>query len=146
MFESGIGLEENFQRKNNPVETTFEDLWPSETRGNGVVVKNNTRDGSAQGKGSFIRKAHCRMCGFPTDLTTNDHSGGSIDGNGAGGGIAVATATVTLPNGTIHTENYGTQTYNKAAGCPLCFSKNSSGQRIILTGGNPWDHIQPFGF
>lgn len=80
------------------------------------------------------------------DLVSVDHSGGSLDGNGAGGSIATATSTITLPNGTTHTENYGTQTANKNSGCALCFSKNSSGQRVLLTAGNPWNKINPLGF
>lgn len=122
----------------------FEDLWPSESRGNGNVRRNNANTGGAQGKGTLLRKAPCRLCGFVNDLTAIDHSGGSIDGEGAGG--AVATATVSFPvsgppdilgNTVTATENIGTQAVRKNAGCALCFSKNSTRLRIIL------DYVSP---
>ncbi len=122
----------------------FEDLWPSESRGNGNVRRNNANTGGAQGKGTLLRKAPCRLCGFVNDLTAIDHSGGSIDGEVAGG--AVATATVSFPvsgppdilgNTVTATENIGTQAVRKNAGCALCFSKNSTRLRIIL------DYVSP---
>lgn len=122
----------------------FNDLWPSETRGNGNVRKNNANTGGAQGKGTLLRKAPCRLCGFINDLTAIDHSGGSIDGEGAGG--AVATDTVSFPvsgppdilgNTVTATENIGTQSERKNAGCALCFSKNSTRLRIII------DYVSP---
>lgn len=143
---SGYELDEAFQRKTVPEGTEFADFWPTETMGKGVVEKNNSRSGGAQGRGSLIQKAKCRLCGFPNDMTKADHSGGSLDGNGAGGGIVNATARATFPNGTVYTEAYGTQAFRNNSGCALCFSKNSSGQRTLLTGGNPWDKVQPFGF
>lgn len=145
-MDAGYELERAFQRKNVPDPVEFEDFFPYESRGDGKMRGNNIRDGSAQGKGSFIRKVSCRICGFMTDINKNDHSGGSIDGNGAGGLITTATATWTLPNGTVAKENYGSQVYNVGSGCPLCFSKNSTSQRITYYGGNPWDRIQPLGF
>lgn len=142
----GYDLERAFQRVSRDAGTEFEDLWPSESRGDGKVKANNSRDGSAQGKGSFIRKASCRLCGFVNDLSGIDHSGGSLDGNGAAFVAATGVARVTLPNGTVHTENYGTPGTRVGSGCALCASKNSTGQRILLTGGNPWDKVQPLGF
>lgn len=139
-------LERAESRGTEPPQTTFEDLWPSETKGNGLVVRNNRRTGAAQGKGTLLQKAHCRLCGFPNDLTKIDHQGGSIDGNGAGGAITTGTATYTFPNGTVHTEAYGSQAYRTAAGCAFCFSKNSSAQRVLLTGGDPWNRTFPSGF
>lgn len=140
------GIEKAFWRSNSPAVTEYEDLWPSESRGNGNVVRNNSRDGSAQGKGSFIRKASCRMCGFMNDLAAIDHEGGSMDGNGACFVSSTATATVTLASGATHAENYGEPGVRRGAGCALCGSKNSSKQRILLTGGNPWDKVQNLGF
>ncbi len=67
------------------VDPGFADLWPSETRGDGAVRRNNANTGGAQGKGTLLRKAPCRLCGFVNDLSAVDHSGGSIDGMGAGG-------------------------------------------------------------
>ncbi len=131
----------------------FADLWPSETRGDGNVRKNNANTGGAQGKGTLLRKAPCRLCGFVNDLTAIDHSGGSIDGEGAGG--AVATATVSFPvsgppdvrgNTVTATENIGTQAYRRAAGCGLCFSKNSTRLRIIIDYVSPLNSPLTLGF
>jgi len=122
----------------------FIDMWPSETRGDGMVRKNNANTGGAQGKGTLLRKMACRLCGFIFDASAVDHSGGSIDGEGAGG--AVATAVVSNPcsappsiNGQTftHTENIGTQAYRRNAGCPLCFSKNGTRLRTII------DYVSP---
>jgi hypothetical protein len=141
-------LQKAFWRADNPnAELPDTDFWPTESRGDGKVRKNNARTGAAQGKSSLIRKAPCRLCGWLNDLTAIDHSGGSLDGEGAGGSITTATASVTLLNGTVHTENYGTQALRKNSGCALCFSKNSTSLRIdVQTYVNPWDRIQPLGF
>lgn len=139
-------LDRAFERKTAPPPVTFQDLWPSETRGDGKVVKNNQRDGSAQGKGSLIKKAHCRLCGFPNDLISIDHSGGSLDGNGACYLVSSGTVTYgTVGDGTA-TETYGNPGVRPGAGCALCGSKNSTKQRTLLTAGNPWDKVQPLGF
>jgi hypothetical protein len=135
---SDYELERAFERDNAPAQPYFEDLWPSETKGDGLVVANNVRDGSAQGKGSLVSKAHCRLCGFPNDLSRVDHSGGSLDGNGAGGAITTATASSYPTGGDTHTEAYGDQAYRNASGCALCFSKNSSPVRVQLTDGDAW--------
>ncbi len=122
----------------------FEDMWPSETRGNGQVRKNNANTGGAQGKGTLLRKAPCRLCGFINDLSAIDHTGGSIDGLGAGGAITTAVTSWTtsappdiLGNLTTATEKIGTQAYRRNAGCALCYSKNSTRLRIII------DYISP---
>ncbi len=134
-------------RKDSIEDVGFDDFWPSPTSGNGKVVGNNRRDGAGQGKASFITKAHCMRCGFAVDLNQNDNSGGSLDGNGAGGGISTAVYSATLPNGTIHTESAGTQAYNQGAGCPLCFSKNISTSRHNLSEQVvPFDSIPRAGF
>lgn len=142
----GYGIERAFQRKDSPPPVVFDDVWPSETRGDGNIVKNNRRDGSAQGKGSFIKKAHCRLCGVPNDLISIDHSGGSLDGNGACYVISTATVTYQLLNGQTASETYGDPGIRKNSGCMLCGTKNSTKQRTLLTMGNPWDRIAPLGF
>ncbi len=129
------------------------DLWPSETRGDGRVRKNNANTGGAQGKGTLLRKAPCRLCGFVNDLSAVDHSGGSIDGEGAGG--AVATAVVSAPTSAppdilgnlfTHSEAIGTQTARKNAGCALCFTKNSTRLRIIVDYVSPLNSPLTLGF
>ena len=122
----------------------WEDLWPTETRGDGNVRKNNANTGGAQGKGTLLRKAPCRLCGFVNDLTAIDHSGGSIDGEGAGGAIALGSSTWNtsappsiLGNTFTATESYGTQSYRRNGGCGLCLSKNSTKLRIII------DYVSP---
>ncbi len=130
-----------------------DDLWPSESRGNGNVRKNNARTGGAQGKGTLLRKAPCRLCGFINDLTAIDHTGGSIDGEGAAGGIA--TATVSFPvsgppsilgQTVTATENIGTQSVRKNAGCALCFSKDSTHLRVIFDRPDPLNTPLTLGF
>lgn len=145
-FLEGKSLDRAYARKNSPAPVVFQDVWPSETRGDGVVVKNNQRDGSAQGKGSFLKKAHCRLCGFPNDLTAIDHSGGSLDGNGARYLIGSGTVTYGLAGDGTATETYGDPGIRKGAGCANCGTKNSTKQRVLLTTGNPWDKVQPLGF
>lgn len=131
----------------------FEDVWPSETRGDGKVRKNNSRTGGAQGKGTLKRKAPCRLCGFINDLSAIDHTGGSIDGMGAGGAIATTTSswTTSAPpdvrgNQTTATENSGTQAYRKNAGCALCLTKDSSKLRIIAEYSSPLNSPLSLGF
>lgn len=122
----------------------FEDLWPTESRGNGNVRRNNANTGGAQGKGTLLRKAPCRLCGFINDLSAIDHTGGSIDGEGAGGSIVTGTSSWTtsappsiLGQLTVARESYGTQSFRTNAGCALCFSKNSTRLRIII------DYVDP---
>lgn len=131
----------------------FEDLWPTESRGSGNIRRNNANTGGAQGKGTLLRKAPCRLCGYLNDLTAIDHSGGSIDGEGAGG--AVATATVSFPvsgppdilgNTVTATESTGTQSYRKGAGCALCLTKNSTRLRTITDYVSPLNSPLTLGF
>lgn len=116
----------------------FNDVFPTETRGDGKIRENNVRTGAAQGKGSFKKKVRCQQCGFLVNLNTVDYSGGSLDGAGAGGNIA-QTADVGVMNngdttdsgmtndvGGANTHKVGTQAFKKGAGCPFCFSKNST--------------------
>lgn len=139
MLDDDYGIEKSFQRVSSPPEILFDDLWPSETYGDGQLVANNSNTGAAQGKSNMIRKAHCRLCGFPNDASSIDHTGGSLDGNGAGGAITNTTSSWTLPNGTTATETYGTQAYNMASGCALCFSKNSMAAESDVEVGDPWN-------
>lgn len=142
----GYDLDRAFARKASPPQVDFQELWPTETRGDGSIVANNRRGGDAQGKGSLIRKAHCRLCGFPNNLIAVDHSGGSLDGNG--GAYLISSGTVSYPvsGGGTATETYGNPGVRPNAGCALCGSKNSSKQRVLLTMGNPWDRVAPLGF
>lgn len=152
--DEGNSFQKAFWKAVTPNEgLEFDDLWPTETRGDGKVRPNNFRTGAAQGKSSIKRKAPCRLCGFLNDLTLIDHSGGSIDGEGAGGNIT--TTTVSAPTsapanqgkGYTHTEQVGTQAYRGASGCALCFSKNSTGMRVdVLTEVDPWDRLSLTGF
>lgn len=142
----GYNLDRAFSRKTSPPAVDFMDVWPSGTRGDGNVVKNNRKTGAAQGKGSLIQKASCRMCGFMNDLIAIDHSGGSLDGNGACYVISTGTSTWTTPNGTTASETWGNPGIRTNAGCANCGSKNSTSKRVLLTAGNPWDKVQPLGF
>lgn len=110
--------------------TGFEEVFPTETKGDGRVVENNLKTGGEQGRGSSKRKVKCKQCGFPFDVSKNDTSGGSSQGDGAGGVITSTTKTVTLENGDTFTEYYGDQAYKKGGGCPLCFSKNGAQNNV----------------
>lgn len=146
--------EEFWKAKSSHDDPFFDEMWPSESRGDGLIRKNNLRTGAAQGKSNLIRKAPCRLCGFPNDLVRIDHSGGSIDGEGAAGAITTATASApTSAPASItgqtytHTENHGTQAYRNASGCALCFSKNSTLIRTDPTQyTDPWDRLNLTGF
>jgi len=157
MRDEGNAFQKAFWHAPSPNDgLEFDNVWPTETKGDGVVRRNNSRTGAAQGKSSMIRKAPCRLCGFLNDLTRIDHSGGSIDGEGAGGGITTSTVTANTsappsPVGAMsnytHSENIGTQVYRNAAGCALCFSKNSTGMRVdVLSEVDPWDRLSLSGF
>ena len=122
----------------------FLELWPSDSAGSGRIVGNNRRTGRAQGKGSFLRKAYCQNCGYPNDLNKVDHTGGSEDGAGAGGAVTKTTNTFTGSGGATFTEETGDQAARKNAGCAMCFSKNSSRERVEdVEAMNP---IPPLGF
>lgn len=126
----------------------FTDMFPSETRGDGLMRKNNAETGAAQGRGGTKRKVRCQQCGFLVDINAVDHSGGSFDGNGAGGAVTTVTDSGTMLSGesvnaghyynvgdsgydssaptTEKTRYQGSQAVKKGAGCPFCFSKNAS--------------------
>lgn len=128
-------------------EPEWQDIFPSESKGNGQVAKNNKRTGAAQGRSSLVRKAKCRLCGFPNDLSRVDHSGGSLDGNGAGGDVNTSIQTSVTASGVTHTEAVGEQAYRNNSGCALCFTKNNTLIRTDVTAENdPWSRISPLGF
>lgn len=104
----------------------FNDVFPSETKGDGLMRPNNFRTGAAQGRGGFKRKVKCQQCGFLVNINAVDYSGGSLDGFGAGGAINQVSDTGIMNNGSTYTDTHGEQALKKGAGCPFCFSKNSS--------------------
>lgn len=116
----------------------FSDSFPTETRGDGLARPNNTRTGAAQGKGGWRRKVRCQQCGFLVNIQQVDYSGGSLDGQGAGGVVNKSADVGTMNNGDTtdsgmtddvgnpNTHQVGDQALRKGAGCPFCFSKNSS--------------------
>ena len=104
----------------------FENAFPTETKGDGLLRPNNANTGAAQGKGGTKKKVKCQICGFLFDANKVDYAGGSLDGQGAAGAVTQSTDTGTLSNGDSYSETYGNQAYKKNAGCPLCFSKNGA--------------------
>lgn len=110
----------------------FGDEFPTATRGDGKLRQNNVKTGAAQGKGSSKLKVRCRQCGMLVNLNTVDHSGGSLDGSGAGGTITQVSDTGTMLNGNSYTDTHGEQALKKGAGCPHCFSKNSTSIRNLV--------------
>ena len=99
-------------------------LFPTETAGSGEVLPQYRKLTDGQGNGLKLRRVSCRQCGFPgCDLYKHDSSGGSLDGNGAGGAVSLQS------NGSgAQQDGDGNQTYNKGAGCPMCFTKNYYGR------------------
>jgi len=136
MAEKDYGSDAKFIPETNPM--GFSDVFPSETKGDGLLRPNNTRTGAAQGRGGFKKKVRCQICGFLVDLNKVDYSGGSFDGSGAGGVITQSVDVGTMNNGDTtdsgmtddvgnpNTHNVGEQALKKGAGCPFCLSKNSS--------------------
>lgn len=121
----------------------FTDVFPTETRGDGNIRPNNRKTGAGQGRGSFKRKVRCLQCGFPVDINRVDHSGGSLDGQGAGGAVSgksTSSYVTTDDNGVNPGYSYlagdseehpGDQAYKKGAGCPMCYSKNSASSKTV---------------
>lgn len=101
-------------------------VFPTETAGDGRIRRQYLKQSDGQGGGRKRRRVSCRNCGFPgCDLDRHDHSGGSLDGSGAGG-------TVTLQsNGDGDQQGAdGNQEYRFGGGCPMCFSKNFYGSGV----------------
>lgn len=127
----------------------FSDMFPSETRGDGLIRPNNTRTGAAQGRGGWKRKVRCQQCGFLNNIAQNDYSGGSLDGQGAAGDVTKSADVGVMNNGDTtdsgmtddvgnqDTHNVGEQAYRKGAGCPFCLSKNSSKVKNITQSPTP---------
>lgn len=139
-------LSDSFNRKDTIAEIYLEDVFPSETKGDGNLVSNNLRTGAAQGRSSLVRKVHCQFCGFPFDATKVDHTGGSLDGNGGGGAITSTTTSYTYANGVTLSITAGNQAYSRNSGCPLCFSRNGAKSRRDITMSQPWDRLPNLGF
>ena len=121
--------------------TIFEDVFPSESKGDGMIRPNNVKPGWSQGAASFKRKVRCQQCGFLVDIQKVDHSGGDYEAAGAGGGIttdgSALTPVVDAEGHTIYkeitgdpAEHTGVQAHRKGSGCPFCFSRNSSKVKI----------------
>ncbi len=148
MQDVGNELQKAFWRADSHnEEPMFDQLWPTESRGDGKVRRNNVHTGSAQGKSNLVRKAPCQLCGFPNDLTAVDHSGGSLDGEGAGGAITSTLVSAPVTGGGVHTEYVGTQALRLNSGCALCFSKNNTKLRQdIMVNTDPWSRLRPLGF
>ena len=103
----------------------MESLFPTETAGDGRVRRQYLRDKDGQGTGIKLRRVSCAQCGFPgADLVKHDHSGGSLDGSGAGGTVSLQSH----GDGTQYGAD-GLQVYRAGGGCPMCLSKNFYGAR-----------------
>lgn len=135
MPEKDNGQRANYIPDSNPM--GFTNSFPTETRGDGLMRENNSRTGAAQGKGGFKKKVRCQQCGFLVNLNAVDYSGGSLDGSGAGGDINIVSDTGTMLNGDTYTDTHGEQALKKGAGCPFCFSKNSSRVRNLTQAPTP---------
>ena len=106
-------------------------MWPSDTAGTGSIRPQYLKEHDGQGGGLTLRRVSCANCGLPgADLVRHDHSGGSLDGSGAGGVVALQAITSGHGSSTQNTGD-GDQQYRTGGGCPLCFSKNfgSRGRR-----------------
>ena len=103
----------------------FKPMFPSSSRGDGLVRANSAKTGKGQGKGGTHQRGHCKQCRAVNDFKAIDTSGGSNNGNGARGTVTKTTATGTLLGGGSCTETYGAAALKKGGGCWLCHSKNS---------------------
>lgn len=135
---------DDFERKDQAPRAIFEDVYPTPTAGDGQPVKNNLKNGGAQGRASTKLKAKCRQCGFPNDISKIDHSGGTDSFQNAVSVSSTAVANgqaVNVPGSTaVHTENYGNLQWSAGAGCALCGSKNSADAHAdvaVQQGSNP---------
>lgn len=82
------------------------------TYGSGEVLPQYRKTSDGQGLASVGQRVSCGICGFRgANLDKHDHSGGSLDGNGAGGAV------ISDGNGNGYRE------YKTGSGCPLCFSR-----------------------
>lgn len=98
----------------------FKDFFPSESAGDGLRRKPYYKESDGQGLGLKLRRYSCQNCGFTgCDSVRHDHSGGTLDGNGALG----ATSLQSDGDGDQQSGD-GLQAHSVGGGCPLCGSKN----------------------
>lgn len=96
----------------------FQDLFPSESAGDGMIRRQYFKRNDGQGQGTGVQRVSCKNCGFTgCDTSRHDNSGGTLDGNGALGATSVQ-------SGSASDSADGNQAHNKGGGCPLCGSKN----------------------
>jgi hypothetical protein len=107
------------ERSSAKLADIFPAMFPSDTKGNGIVRANNARPGSRQpdANPSQRRKLSCRQCGFLCDLSRQAPSGGDLSGDGAFAGNVLSGAS---DDGDL----VGEGQHQAGAGCPLCGSKN----------------------
>jgi hypothetical protein len=104
----------------------FPAMFPTPTKGNGLVRPNNLRSGKNQPDAlpSIRRKLHCKQCGFICDKSRQTPSGGDLSGDGAFAGN-------TLSGTSAGFDLQGEGQHQAGAGCPLCGSKNfASASRV----------------
>lgn len=100
-------------------------MFPTPTQGDGSVRPAYRKMTDGQGRSVSTRRVGCGICGFPgADTNKHDHSGGSLDGSGAGGTISLQS-----DGSGAQSDADGNQTYRSGGGCPLCFSKAFTGVR-----------------
>lgn len=104
---------------------TFPAMFPSPTKGNGLVRPNNIRTGGRQPEGvaSFLRKVSCAQCGMLNSLNRVSPSGGDLGGDGAFSGN-------TLSGTSVGFDLQGEGQLQIGSGCSLCGSKNFASPRV----------------
>jgi hypothetical protein len=142
MAEKDYGVPANPIDEKDP--RNFTDMFPSPTRGDGLLRPNNVRTGAEQGRAGLKKKVRCQQCGFLMDINKVDYSGGSLDGQGAAGEVVQSADVGVMNNGDTtdsgmtdnvgnpETHKVGEQVYKKNSGCPLCFSKHGSKSKTIV--------------
>ncbi len=107
------------ERRSPRAADTFPAMFPTPTKGNGLVRPNNLRAGSRQPDAapSIRRKLPCKQCGFLCDTSRQAPSGGDLAGDGAFNGNA-------LSGSSDAGDLQGEGRISVGAGCPLCGSKN----------------------
>lgn len=111
-----------FERRNPNAADIFPAMFPTSTRGSGLLRPNN-RPAPANPSITDIsprRKVSCRQCGFLCDLSRQAPSGGDMGGDGAFTGNVLSGSGSSLR---------GEGTLAVGSGCPLCGSKNFAASR-----------------
>lgn len=93
---------------------------------------NPVSNSGGQGEKSKHDWVTCKQCGYCVDKNSNDHSGGTLSGNGGygpvtktvGDSVADLTTDTFTDGSTTRNMGVGNQVVKKGAGCPLCGSKN----------------------